>query len=212
MSKLKRRPRLLAALRRGFAHRLVDRAAEHELAPEQLDRAHRGGDDRVRTQALEQPALAVGLGQEALGHRDRARRQAGQHLVRAVVPLASKSARPSWSAVRAIAVSASGTRSSASARRISARPSALEIGYSRSSDSMAQNGAGVSRTACTHGRAAAAAARQSSVPWSGPSSWPSTVASSRYGDGRRAAAGGKANMRPPEQLEVGLLARLLGRR
>jgi hypothetical protein len=52
-----------------------------------------------------------------------------------------------------------------SARRISARPSALEIGYSRSSDSIAQNGAGLSRTACTQGaaiapRAASPALRQ----------------------------------------------------
>ena len=35
--------------------------------------------------------------------------------------------------------------------RISARPSALLIGYSRSSDSSAQNGAGLARTACTQG-------------------------------------------------------------
>ena len=68
-------------------------------------------------------------------------------------PGASNSALPSWSAVSAMAVSASGTRSSASARRISASPSALEIGYSRSSDSIAQKGAGVSRTPCTQGAA-----------------------------------------------------------
>ena len=63
-----------------------------------------------------------------------------------------------------MAVSASGTRSKASARRISARPSALEIGYSRSSDSMAQNGAGLSRTACTQGRAVRKALAQSTAP------------------------------------------------
>ena len=74
---------------------------------------------------------------------------------------ASNAALPSWSAVSAIAVSVSGTRSSASARRISASPSALEIGYSRSSDSMAQNGGGLSRTACTQGRARRAADGQS---------------------------------------------------
>ena len=62
-------------------------------------------------------------------------------------PAASKSARPSWSAVSAMAVSASGTRSKASARRISASPSALEIGYSLSRLSTAQNGGGLSRTA-----------------------------------------------------------------
>jgi hypothetical protein len=66
--------------------------------------------------------------------------------------------------VSAIAVSASGTRSSASARRINASPSALLIGYSRSSDSSAQNGAGLSRTACTQGAAAATTAGQSRRP------------------------------------------------
>jgi hypothetical protein len=96
-----------------------------------------------------------------------------------------KSARPSWSAVSAIAVSASGTRSSASARRISARPSALVIGYSRSSDSIAQNGAGVRRTPSTHGVAAAATCDQFR-PRSRVSDASTTAASSRYGCGRRA--------------------------
>ncbi len=104
-------------------------------------------------------------------------------------PSPAKSARPNWSAVSAIAVSASGTRSSASARRISARPSALLIGYSRSSDSSAQNGAGLSRTACTHGAAWAAAADQSSRPDSDCSNSPTMGASSRYGDGSRAFIG-----------------------
>jgi hypothetical protein len=94
-------------------------------------------------------------------------------------PALSKAALPSWSAVSAMAVSVSGTRSRASARRISARPSAVEIGYSRSSDSIAQNGAGLSRTACTQGRAAAAAAGQSSAPDSVGSSAASTCTSGR---------------------------------
>ena len=83
-------------------------------------------------------------------------------------PAASKSARPSWSAVSAMAVSASGTRSRASARRIRARPSALEIGYSLSRLSMAQNGGGFRRTACTQGDATRAAAAQSSACASAP--------------------------------------------
>ena len=78
-------------------------------------------------------------------------------------PACAKSARPSWSAVRAMAVSVSGTRSSASARRIRARPSALEIGYSCNKLSMAQNGAGWSRTVCTQGAASCVAAAQSSL-------------------------------------------------
>jgi hypothetical protein len=67
----------------------------------------------------------------------------------------SKSARPNWSAVSAMAVSVSGTRSSASARRIRARPSSLLMGYSVSRRSMAQKGGGFSRTARTQGRAQA---------------------------------------------------------
>lgn len=97
--------------------------------------------------------------------------------VESAVP--SKSARPNWSAVSAMAVAASGTRSSASARRISARPSALEIGYSRSRLSMAQNGGGWRRTASTQGVAAAAAARQSSAPSSEASRCETTSASGR---------------------------------
>ncbi len=103
--------------------------------------------------------------------------------------LASKSARPSWSAVSAIAVSASGTRSSASASRIRARPSALEIGYSCSSDSIAQNGAGWARTPSTHGRATPITAGQSRPP-SRASDALTPAASGRYGNGRRAHAGG----------------------
>ena len=94
---------------------------------------------------------------------------------------ASKSARPSWSAVSAIAVSTSGTRSRASARRIRARPSALEIGYSRSSDSMAQNGAGLSRTDSTQGRPARITCAQSSSPASVASADSTTSTSGRYG-------------------------------
>ena len=94
-----------------------------------------------------------------------------------------------------MAVSASGTRSKASARRIKANPSALEIGYSRSSDSMAQNGAGLSRTACTHGRAVRTAAGQSTAPLIDCISSPSTCNSSRYGCGRRAAGGAGVTMK-----------------
>jgi len=110
---------------------------------------------------------------------------------------ASKSALPSWSAVSAIAVCASGTRSNASARRINANPSALEIGYSRSSDSIAQNGAGLSRTACTHGRAVRTAAGQSTAPLRPRNSAASTANSSRQGGGRRAEAGATLNMGDP---------------
>ena len=74
------------ARRRGFAHRLLDRAAEHELAAEQLDRAHGRGDDRLRTEAFQEAALGLVLGQELLRQRDRARRQVGEHLVRAAGP------------------------------------------------------------------------------------------------------------------------------
>ena len=63
-----------------------------------------------------------------------------------------------------MAVSASGTRSKASASRINARPSALEIGYSLSRLSMAQNGGGFCLTARTQGCACCAAAAQSSAP------------------------------------------------
>jgi hypothetical protein len=66
-----------------------------------------------------------------------------------------------------MAVSASGTRSSASASRISASPSLPEIGYSRSRVSMAQNGGGWRRTASTHGAAAATARSQSSAVQAG---------------------------------------------
>ena len=94
-------------------------------------------------------------------------------------PLPSKSARPSWSAVRAMAVSVSGTRSSASASRISAKPSALEMGYSLSKLSIAQNGGGLSRTACTQGAACWAALAQSSAPCRAPSRRVTVCASGR---------------------------------
>lgn len=76
---------LQLALRRGFLHRFVDVAAEHELAPQQLERPHGGGDDGARPQALQQAGGLLGVGQETFGQRDRACRQAGQHLVRAFV-------------------------------------------------------------------------------------------------------------------------------
>jgi hypothetical protein len=78
-----------------------------------------------------------------------------------------------------MAVSASGTRSRASARRIRARPSALEMGYSRSRLSMAQKGGGLSRTACTQGWAEWAAAAQSRAPLKPLSKWETTAASAR---------------------------------
>ena len=101
----------------------------------------------------------------------------------------SKSARPNWSAVSAIAVSASGTRSSASARRIRARPSALEIGYSLSRLSMAQNGGGCLRTASTQGRATRTAAGQSSASCSDCRRCPTTFCLAAVREGQ--ALGGR---------------------
>ena len=91
----------------------------------------------------------------------------------------SKSARPSWSAVSATAVSASGTRNRASAKRIKANPSALEMGYSFSRLSIAQKGGGFLRTDCTHGAAMTAAAAQSIAPSSMRNRWATTSASGR---------------------------------
>jgi hypothetical protein len=65
-----------------LVERLLDVAAEHELPPEQLDRAHRGGDDRARAQSLEQPGRLADTGQPALGQHDRTRRQRREHAVR----------------------------------------------------------------------------------------------------------------------------------
>ncbi len=73
---------LALALR--FFHRLGDGAAQDELATQQLDGAYGGGDDRLRAQALEQPALALGARQELLRQRDGIGGDAGQDLVRAV--------------------------------------------------------------------------------------------------------------------------------
>ncbi len=118
---------------------------------------------------------------------------------------ASNSARPSWSAVSAIAVSTSGTRSSASASRIRARPSALEIGYSRSSDSIAQNGAGLSRTASTQGRPARITWAQSSWPCNVASAASTTPTSARYGYGRRACCGAATNGGLDDDMAVKIL-------
>ena len=71
---------------RGFGHRLLDRTTEHELAAEQLDRANRRGDDRLRAQALQDAAFGFVLREEALRQRNRAGRQVREHLVRAACP------------------------------------------------------------------------------------------------------------------------------
>jgi hypothetical protein len=108
---------------------------EHELPAQQLDRAHGGGHHGARAQALQQ-AGRVAPSPSGRKRLDSAMALADRLASMRCGPSAaslSKSARPSWSAVNAIAVSASGTRSSASASRIRARPSALLIGYSRSS-------------------------------------------------------------------------------
>ena len=177
------------ALGRGLAHRLGDRAAEHELAPEQLQRAHGGRDHRLRAQRCNRPGGFSPSGRKrldsAIALADRlANMRCGPSAV-----LTSKSARPSWSAVSAIAVSASGTRSSASASRISANPSAVEIGYSCSSDSIAQNGAGCARTPSTQGRAAATTAGQSSPLQARAESALTASASGRYGKRQPRARG-----------------------
>ena len=75
---------------RGFAERFADRSAENELAAEQLDRPHRGGDDGLRTEAAQQPGVAFAIGQKALGERDRAGRQAGNQAVRRAGPLVAR--------------------------------------------------------------------------------------------------------------------------
>ena len=66
----------------GLTHRFLDRAAEHELAAEQLDRADGRGNDRLRAQALQDAAFGIVLWQEPLRQRDRARGQVCEHLVR----------------------------------------------------------------------------------------------------------------------------------
>ena len=113
----------------------------------------------------------------------------------ALSPAASKSARPNWSAVSAIAVSASGTRSKASASRIRAKPSALEMGYSLSRLSIAQNGGGFCRTACTQGVATWAAAAQFNARPRVPRRWATMSSSGRYGLGRRMMQGVLTKMR-----------------
>lgn len=69
---------LLAVRGTGFVHRLGDGLAQHELPAQQLHRAQRGGDHGARTEPGHQAGRMVGLGQEALRHRDRGRRQARQ--------------------------------------------------------------------------------------------------------------------------------------
>ena len=71
------------ARRRRLAERFADRAAEHELAAEQLDRPHGRGHDGLGAEAAQQPGVAIGVGQETLGKRDRAGRQAGDQAMRA---------------------------------------------------------------------------------------------------------------------------------
>jgi hypothetical protein len=67
---------------RRFLQCLADRPAEHELAAEQLDRAHGRGDDGLRPEPAQQTGLGFGVGQEALRQRDRARRQGRHEAVR----------------------------------------------------------------------------------------------------------------------------------
>ena len=81
--------RLLSPLRGGLVHRLIDRAAEHELPPEQLDRAHRRRNNRLRAEALQQAGLAAVGRQQPLRPGDRACRQLRQHAVRAVIAVAT---------------------------------------------------------------------------------------------------------------------------
>ena len=80
---------VLAVVGRGAVQRLADVLAEHELAAQQLDRAHRGRHHRLGAQALQQAgALAGGLvaGQHLLRQLDGLRRQvAHQRMVLAVV-------------------------------------------------------------------------------------------------------------------------------
>ena len=73
---------LLAPLRVSLRHRLADVAAEHELAAEQLDRAHSGGHHGLGAQARDEIAVGLRVGQEFLRQRNRRARQGGQHAVR----------------------------------------------------------------------------------------------------------------------------------
>ena len=84
---------LLSPLCVGLTQRLFDRTTEHELAAEQLDRPHRGGDHRLSAQPLDQPGgtrLRIAR-QEILSQRDRLRRQAGQQGVMCAVVVAEVS-------------------------------------------------------------------------------------------------------------------------
>ena len=74
---------LLFACGRGLAHRLGNRAAQHELPTQQLDRAHGGADHRLRAQPLEQTGVDFTLRQELFRQADGTGRQRGEHLVRA---------------------------------------------------------------------------------------------------------------------------------
>ena len=64
--------RLDLARARRFAERFADGATEHELAAEQLDRAHRRRDDRLRTETAEQarcrPRHREGIASRARWH------------------------------------------------------------------------------------------------------------------------------------------------
>ena len=74
--------RRLAALRCSLVERLVDVAAEHELPPEQLDRAHGGRHHRARAQPFEQARWFSDARQPAFGQHDRAGRQRGEQTMR----------------------------------------------------------------------------------------------------------------------------------
>ena len=176
-------------------------AAEHELAAEQLDRAHRGGDHRLRAEALEQAGRLAAVGQAA-SSTARSRWPTGWPACGAA-PSPSPSNRRGRAGRRS-ARSRFRRRARAAAPRPAASAPALrrcEIGYSRSSDSIAQNGAGLSRTACTHGGGLHRGAGQSSRPDSDRNSSPTIGASSRYGDGNRAFIGwsgcGEPSIVPP---------------
>jgi hypothetical protein len=75
--------RRAATLRRRALERFADRLAEHELPPEQLERAHGRGHHGLRAEPLEQARRLLRVRQGCLRQFERARRQAGQRLLHA---------------------------------------------------------------------------------------------------------------------------------
>ena len=61
----------------GCRERFVDRTAEHELAGQQLDGAHRRCHHGLRAEPAQQPCIGFGIGKKAFGQGDGARRQIG---------------------------------------------------------------------------------------------------------------------------------------